>query len=90
MVILSYGLWQRRFGGDLQVLGRSITLDDKVYSIIGVAPADFRFFPTVEIEIIKPGAPAPEMSKHFHRHWETFYMIARLKPASHLDRLRLI
>jgi putative ABC transport system permease protein len=80
VVILSYGLWQRRFGGDPQVLGRSITLDDKIYSIIGVAPADFRFFPTGELEIIKPGAPAPEMSKHYQRQWETFYMIARLKP----------
>jgi putative ABC transport system permease protein len=80
VVILSYGLWQRRFGGDPQVIGRSVTLDDKVYSIIGVTPADFRFFPDGELEIIKPGAPAPEMSKHYHRQWETFYMIARLKP----------
>src|SRR5262245_34025527 len=80
VVILSYGLWQRRFGGDPQVLGRSITLDDKIYSIIGVAPADSRFFPTGKLEIIKPGAPAPEMSMPYHRQWETFYMIARLKP----------
>src|SRR5262249_275621 len=80
VVILSYGLWQRRFAGDPQVLGRSITLDDKIYSIVGVAPPDFRFFPTGKLEIIKPGAPAPEMSKHYHRGWETFYMIARLKP----------
>jgi len=80
VVILSYGLWQRRFGGDSQVLGRSVTLDDKIYSIIGVAPADFRFFPTGKLEIIKPGAPAPEMSRPYHRHWESFNMIARLKP----------
>src|SRR5215813_6220030 len=80
VVILSYGLWQRRFAGDPQVLGRSITLDDKIYSIVGVAPPDFRFFPTGKLEIIKPGAPAPEMSQQYHRQWETFYMIARLKP----------
>jgi putative ABC transport system permease protein len=80
VVILSHGLWQRRFGGDPQVLGRSITLDDKSYSIIGVAPSDFRFFPIGKLEIIKPGAPAPEMSMPYHRHWESFYMVARLKP----------
>ncbi len=80
VVILSYGLWQRRFGGDPQILGKQITLDDKSYSVVGVMPAGFRFFPDGELEIIKPGAPAPEMSRHYHRQWETFYMIARLKP----------
>src|SRR5262249_21032375 len=86
VVILGYGLWQRRFGADPNILRRDITLDDKSYSIIGVAPGDLHFFSTDPIEVIKPGAPAPEMSKHYHRQWETFEMIARLKPGITLSR----
>ncbi len=40
--ILSYGLWQSRYGGNPAVLGRPIILDDEDYVIVGVLPADFR------------------------------------------------
>jgi putative ABC transport system permease protein len=86
VVILSYDLWQRSFGGDPNIIGQHVTLDDKSYAIIGVTPAGFRFFPTHEVELIKPGAPAPEMSKPYHRRWETFSMIARLKPGVTLEQ----
>jgi putative ABC transport system permease protein len=80
VVVLSYGLWQRRFGSDPQILGKRITLDDKSYTVVGVMPASFRFFRAEKVELIVPGAPAPEMIRPYQRQWETFYMIARLKP----------
>lgn len=40
-VILSYGFWQTRFGGDQSVIGRTVHLNKKVATIIGVAPEDF-------------------------------------------------
>src|SRR5262245_32812585 len=43
VVVLSHGLWQRRFGGDPNILNQSLTLDDRPYTVIGVAPPDFRF-----------------------------------------------
>ena len=43
VVILSHGLWQRRFGGDPQVIGRSVRLDDQNWTIIGVMPPRFIF-----------------------------------------------
>ncbi len=41
--ILSYGLWQRRFGGDPNIVGRAIHLDDGPVTVIGILPADFQF-----------------------------------------------
>src|SRR5947209_5874219 len=37
-VLLSYGLWQRRFGGDANIIGRSIQLSGDSYAVIGILP----------------------------------------------------
>ncbi len=42
-VILSHGLWQRRFGSDPKVLGRNLTLSGKSYTVVGVMPEGFQF-----------------------------------------------
>jgi predicted permease len=42
-VILSYGLWERRFGGEPGILGRTITLDGTVFEVAGVMPDGFAF-----------------------------------------------
>jgi putative ABC transport system permease protein len=41
LLILSYGYWQRRFGSDPRVVGRGITLNGELYTIIGIIPASF-------------------------------------------------
>jgi putative ABC transport system permease protein len=43
VVVLSYGFWQRRFGGDGAVLGRKLQLDNRSATVIGVMPPDFQF-----------------------------------------------
>ncbi len=42
-VILTYGYWQRRFGGDPSIVGRTLTINSKPTTVIGVMPREFRF-----------------------------------------------
>jgi putative ABC transport system permease protein len=42
-VILSYGLWQREFGSDVSVLGRTIQLGDQLFTVVGVMPRAFQY-----------------------------------------------
>jgi putative ABC transport system permease protein len=43
VVVLSHGLWEHQYGRDPNVLGRTVKLDEKPFSVIGVMPASFRF-----------------------------------------------
>src|SRR5271168_1670377 len=43
VVILSHRLWNERFGGDPQIIGRVITLDNSAYTVVGVMPANFQY-----------------------------------------------
>jgi predicted permease len=52
-VVLSYSLWQAAFGGDRDILGKSVSLDNQPYTVIGVMPHDFRF-PTRETQFWTP------------------------------------
>ncbi len=47
VAVISHDLWQSHFGQDEEIVGRSITLEDKVYTIVGVLPAGFHYPETV-------------------------------------------
>src|SRR5215471_8857655 len=88
VVILSNDLWQRRFGGDRSVVGKSVTLDGKSFQIIGVMPPSFsypvRFTSPPELWIPMsllrdpPKDGSPPMTEQ--RDNSFFQCIARLKP----------
>jgi predicted permease len=58
VIILSHGLWQRRFGGDPAIVGRAITLSGTPVTIAGVMPAGF-YFPNRDVEFWRPIALNP-------------------------------
>ncbi len=78
-VILSHALWQRRFGGDPQIVNRTIILDGTATTVVGVMPADFHF-PDKETEIWRPLALSPELLTENNRGSHFLNVIARLRP----------
>jgi putative ABC transport system permease protein len=53
VTILSYGLWQRRFGADRGIVGQTIRLDGKPHLVVGVMPRDFQF-PRQDVQLWTP------------------------------------
>ena len=78
VAILGHGVWERRFGGDAKILGRTLLLDGKNYTVIGVAPAGFRGL-TGRAELWVPAMmyDAEALKRRWSHSWE---VIARLKP----------
>ncbi len=82
-VILSYKLWQRRFGGDPNVVGANMRLDDQNYQVVGVMPARYDFPLAMEIWIPLALKPADRASRSVR----TLTGVARLKPGSTLEQV---
>jgi putative ABC transport system permease protein len=75
VVVLSHSLWQRRYGGDENLVGRALTLDGSSYTVVGIMPPDFRF-PNNDVEMWAPLDLTPDESSRRSR-W--LNVVARLK-----------
>ena len=81
--ILSYGAWQRRFGGDREVVGRAMLINGEPYTIIGIMPPSFAAFPNPGTEIwVLPAFVLTDGSRGSHR----MFAVARLKPGVSLPQ----
>ncbi|HSE97257.1 MAG TPA: ABC transporter permease, partial [Blastocatellia bacterium] len=83
VLITSHGLWQRRFGGDPDIIGKTVTLNTRSFNIIGVMPRGFQF-PNPDAEIwaplgLNPAAPGNRGSHYLD-------VLARLKPGVTLEQ----
>lgn len=81
VVILSDGLWRRRFAADPAVIGRTIRLDTKPYTIVGVMPAAFRYLAEKPM-LWTSMAFSDESRKPEQRHSNNMEMVARLAPGA--------
>lgn len=77
-VILSYGLWQNHFAGDVHVLGHTVALNGHRYTIVGVMPKDFQFAPFWETKATI-WAPLALGDKLRNREGNSLRIFARLK-----------
>jgi len=86
VVVISHGLWQRRFGASPDVVGRTLTLNDSPYEVIGVMPRAFYFMPARDIDVWMPTTFSPAMLSNWG--WHDVHCVARLKPGVTLDQAR--
>ncbi len=79
VAVLSYALWQRRFGGQMSVLNQPITLNGRPYTVIGVMPPDYAFPNRVEMWVpVGPLSDDPNWKQRGNH--PGLYAVARLKP----------
>ena len=83
VVVLSHGLWQRRFGADPGILGQALVLGGESYTVVGVAPRGFSF--PEEHELWVPLALAPDPA---HRGQHYLRAVARLREGATLAEAR--
>ena len=81
VVIISYGLWQRDFGGEPSAIGKSLVLEGKSYAVIGVAPAGFQLDGVPDIFTPLEQTTDPRMQ---NRRAHFLHVIARLQPGATL------
>jgi putative ABC transport system permease protein len=89
VVVLSYGLWQRRFGGDENIIGRSLTLNNQQFSVIGVMPENFGWHVARNSRTGKPAEmwfPWRIPNELIQRHGRFAAAVARLKPGVSLPQ----
>jgi predicted permease len=77
--MITWSLFERRFGGDASIVGKQIHLDGKPYTVVGVLPKWFTY-PDAKVQVWVPYATAlpPEILKHHDFHFSN--VVARLRP----------
>jgi predicted permease len=80
VVVLSYGLWQRNFGGDPNIVGRSLSLGNEPYTIVGVLGRSFQTDPESDLWLPFQFEPNSTNQGHF------FFAAGMLKPGVTLDQ----
>lgn len=76
VVVLGHGVWQRKFGGDSSIIGRSLTVDGEPYTVVGVMQEKVRFPETQDIWL----PPEPTAEAREQRDLRQWQLLGRLAP----------
>jgi len=85
VVVLSYALWQRRFGGQMSVLDQPITLNGKSYTVIGIMPESYAYPSRVQMWV-PVGQLSDQASWKQRGNHPGLYGVARLKPGTTFEQ----
>ncbi|HKQ77834.1 MAG TPA: ABC transporter permease [Blastocatellia bacterium] len=83
VVVLSYALWRKSFGGDPQLVGRQLKVDGQSHTVVGIMPPGFSF-PGDDTELWLPYALDPKIGRQSH----FLRVLGRLKPGATLQQAR--
>ncbi len=84
--ILTFAIWQSRFGSNAAIVGQDIRLNGEAYRVVGVLPADFDL-PSRDISLLVPFSFTPQQMSDQGRGNEFSSMIARLKPGATIEQV---
>lgn len=88
VAVISHSLWKRRYGSDREVVGKPITLDGNVYTVVGVLREGFQHPEPDERRLTELWIPLGLDASGMQRRADFLSIIARLKPTSTLDQAR--
>ena len=88
VMVISYGLWQRQFGGAADVIGKSITYNGEPWAIVGVMPSWFDFYGRTNInnDVFIPLGRLSNLDFMKDRNSHTVRVTARLKPGVSIEQ----
>ena len=89
VVVVSYGLWKNRLGGDTNVAGKALTLDGVSYSVIGVLPQEFSFFDEPVDAYLPVGRHGGEVEWNQRGIHPNLLVLARLRAGEFIDSARI-
>ena len=84
VIVLSHGLWQRRFGGDPSVVGRTLTINGRGYVVVGVMPPDFQIYE--KADLWTPVAFDAKEEANDEDHY--LFVMSRLRPGVTTEQAR--
>ena len=85
VVVISYGLWQRRFGGDASLVGQALELNGENYTLVGVLPPNY-LFPIADAELAVPLVADADPWRHDRNTVNFLRLTGRTRPGTTLER----
>jgi predicted permease len=86
VVVLSHGLWQRRFGGDPKLVGRPLTLNGESFTVVGVMAPEF-LFPIRDIDLAIPLAPDQDPWRYDRESTNFIRVVARARAGTSREQV---